>query len=232
MSTLAVKRLMKEYKKLQANPVESILAKPSEGSLLKWNFVLHSLDHPDYRGGVYMGRILFPTEYPMKPPDLIFLTPNGRFETNKKICMSFTAYHPESWECSWTVENMLIGLISFMLSEENTLGAIRCSSGQRREYARESIMFNMADKEFVSLFKEDFDKIGVDLDKIASGEQMDAPQPKPTPTNPTSPAHPQPANPQGDLIRGINKSFLILGILLAILLWNYLTSGKITLKLF
>jgi len=34
-----------------------------------------------------------PPEYPFKPPHIIFLTPSGRFETNTKVCLSFSAYH-------------------------------------------------------------------------------------------------------------------------------------------
>lgn len=51
---------------------------------------------------VVPGRILLPTEYPMKPPSIILLTPNGRFEVGKKICLTISAHHPESWQPSWS----------------------------------------------------------------------------------------------------------------------------------
>ena len=41
--------------------------------------------------------------------------------------MSFTNYHPELWVPSQTVEKMLIGLISFMHSNEVTTGGIQSS---------------------------------------------------------------------------------------------------------
>jgi hypothetical protein len=34
--------------------------------------------------GLYHLRILLPTTYPMSAPDIIFMTPNGRFELGKK----------------------------------------------------------------------------------------------------------------------------------------------------
>lgn len=34
---------------------------------------------------MYHGKILLPTEYPFRPPDVLFLTPNGRYEVNTKV---------------------------------------------------------------------------------------------------------------------------------------------------
>ena len=38
---------------------------------------------------------MLPSGYPFKPPNIYFLNENGRFEIRKKICLSFSAYHPE-----------------------------------------------------------------------------------------------------------------------------------------
>lgn len=45
----------------------------------------------------FLGRIIFPADYPFKPPNIYFLTPNGRFELGKKICLSITSFHQETW---------------------------------------------------------------------------------------------------------------------------------------
>jgi hypothetical protein len=34
-------------------------------------------------------------EYPFKPPGIMILTPNGRFDTGKRLCLSMSDYHPE-----------------------------------------------------------------------------------------------------------------------------------------
>jgi len=39
--------------------------------------------------GLYHLRILLPTTYPMSAPDIIFMTPNGRFELGKKVSSQF-----------------------------------------------------------------------------------------------------------------------------------------------
>jgi ubiquitin-protein ligase len=35
-------------------------------------------------GGYYHGVLLFPPEYPMKPPGIMMITPNGRFSCNTR----------------------------------------------------------------------------------------------------------------------------------------------------
>ncbi|TNN13363.1 Ubiquitin-conjugating enzyme E2 J1 isoform 3 [Schistosoma japonicum] len=109
----AVKRLMKEAQELSA-PTELYFAKPLEDNLFEWHFTIRGPEDSDFQGGVYHGRILLPSEYPMKPPNIVLLTPNGRFETHRKICLSISGYHPESWRPSWSIRTALLALIGFM----------------------------------------------------------------------------------------------------------------------
>ena len=102
----------------------------------------------------------------MKPPDIQFITPNGRFELKKKICLSFTSYHPETWSAAWTVQNMLIGLISFMLTNEAATGTVSTSSFEKRKLARESVMYNMQLDDFTKAFKQDLDNLGINLNEL------------------------------------------------------------------
>jgi len=166
MST-ATRRLMKEHKKLEASPVENILVIPSQSNMHNWYFMLHSLDG-DYSGGYYIGKIIFPTNYPFSPPDIIFLTPNGRFQTNTKICLSFTSFHPESWNPSWSMQNMLLGLISFMYENSPTTGGLSTGGSKKRSLARESISFNLRTTECSSIFSLALDRLGLDISSLSS----------------------------------------------------------------
>lgn len=71
-------------------------------NLFEWHFTIRGSRDTAYDNGIYHGRIILPADYPMKPPNLILLTPNGRFETNKKICLSISGHHPETWLPSWS----------------------------------------------------------------------------------------------------------------------------------
>uniref|UniRef100_A0A6C0JC71 UBC core domain-containing protein n=1 Tax=viral metagenome TaxID=1070528 RepID=A0A6C0JC71_9ZZZZ len=156
MNIFINKRLINEYKQILESPIENIETHPTEDNILKWYYLLKP-NSGDYQNGQYLGTLEFPEEYPMKPPKITMITPNGRFETNTRLCLSISDFHPETWNPSWNVETILIGLISFMLSEEyteGTIGSIKDTSENRRKYAIESIQFNKENIIFKELFIE------------------------------------------------------------------------------
>ncbi|KAJ1971265.1 Ubiquitin-conjugating enzyme E2 32 [Dimargaris verticillata] len=139
-SSSAVKRLMKEWRGLRKEPSALFDAAPLEDNLFEWHFTIRGQPDTDYAGGKYHGRILLPAEYPFKPPSVVFLTPNGRFQLHKKICLSMTQYHPEHWQPAWDIRCMLLGLISFMPSDvSNSIGDINYSPEERRHLAKQSL---------------------------------------------------------------------------------------------
>jgi ubiquitin-conjugating enzyme E2 J1 len=52
--------------------------------LQEWHCTLRGPAGTEFEGGLYHFRILLPAEYPFRPPSLMMLTPNGRFELNTK----------------------------------------------------------------------------------------------------------------------------------------------------
>lgn len=61
------------------------LAAPLETNLFEWHFTLLGPPGTEFERGIYHGRITLPPQYPMMAPDLVMLTPNGRWEMNKKV---------------------------------------------------------------------------------------------------------------------------------------------------
>jgi ubiquitin-conjugating enzyme E2 J2 len=123
-SAMATKRLRKEYVALQRRPVENIQALPLESNILEWHYVITGTAGTPYEGGYYHGVLKFPPEYPMKPPSVLMMTPNGRFKTNQRLCLSMSDFHPETWNPMWSVSSILTGLYSFMVR-----GRRRCCGG-------------------------------------------------------------------------------------------------------
>ena len=76
--------------------------------------MLHALpEDTPYNKGCYHGKVIFPAQYPHAPPAILMMTPSGRLETGKRLCLSMTDFHPESWNPAWSVETILVGLLSF-----------------------------------------------------------------------------------------------------------------------
>ncbi|XP_030638008.1 ubiquitin-conjugating enzyme E2 J1 [Chanos chanos] len=138
----AVKRLMKEAAELR-DPTEHYHAQPLEDNLFEWHFTVRGPPDSDFDGGVYHGRIVLPPEYPMKPPSIILLTPNGRFEVGKKICLSISGHHPETWQPSWSIRTALIAIIGFMPTKgEGAIGSLDYTPEERRALAKKSQDFS------------------------------------------------------------------------------------------
>ena len=68
------------------------------------------------------------------------MTPTGRFETNTKVCLSFSAFHPELWQPAWGIRLILEALISFLPTPaDGAIGAIDWSPKERQALAKKSV---------------------------------------------------------------------------------------------
>ncbi|XP_057672707.1 ubiquitin-conjugating enzyme E2 J1-like [Diorhabda carinulata] len=133
-----VKRLMREAIEL-AKPTDEYFACPVEDNLFEWHFTVRGPPGTEFEGGYYHGRISLPSQYPMQPPNIILLTPNGRFEINKKICLSISGHHPETWQPSWSIRTALLALIAFMpTSSTGAIGSLEYTPEERQLLAKKS----------------------------------------------------------------------------------------------
>lgn len=151
---VALQRLRKEFVALQKQPLDKVRAMPWESNILEWHYVLEGPVGSPFEGGFYHGTVTFPTEYPFKPPSIMMLTPNGRFETNVRLCLSMSDFHPESWNPVWSVGTILMGLYSFMLEEQATAGSVSTTAATKRRYATESLEHNSKNAKFAELFPD------------------------------------------------------------------------------
>lgn len=143
MATRAAnKRLVREYKNISENPPPFIQAHPSEHNILEWHYLLTGPPNTPYHNGQYWGTLVFPPDYPYKPPAIRMLTPSGRFQTNTRLCLSISDFHPKSFNPAWEVSTILIGLLSFMTSEEMTTGSISVRENERKVLAARSRWWN------------------------------------------------------------------------------------------
>ncbi|KAL2829202.1 ubiquitin-conjugating enzyme/RWD-like protein [Aspergillus cavernicola] len=133
----SLRRLMREASELSTSPSPHFHAAPiSDSNLYDWHFTLAGPPQPSpYAGGIYHGRIVLPPTYPLRPPSFRFLTPSGRFEVNREICLSISGHHEESWQPAWGIRTALIAIRSFMDGE--TAGQVGGLEGVSEEIKRE-----------------------------------------------------------------------------------------------
>ncbi|KIM48858.1 hypothetical protein M413DRAFT_438033, partial [Hebeloma cylindrosporum] len=135
----AVKRIMQEARELANDPCTDYSAGPLEDDIFEWHCTLRGPAGTEFEGGLYHFRILLPAEYPFRPPSIMILTPNGRFELNTKICISFTNYHEELWQPAWGVRTAIIGLQGFFPLRGQAavgVGSIEYPTAERKRLAQ------------------------------------------------------------------------------------------------
>jgi len=138
----SLRRIQGDMRELARDPSDQYRAAPLENDMFEWHFTIRGPPATDFEGGIYHGRILLPPEYPFKPPHIMFLTPSGRFEINKKICLSFSAFHPELWQPAWGIRLILEALISFLPSPaDGAIGALDWTPAERKRFAKKSVTF-------------------------------------------------------------------------------------------
>ncbi|KAH3767077.1 Ubiquitinconjugating enzyme subfamily protein [Pelomyxa schiedti] len=147
-----VKRLKKEWQEILQSPIDHVLTRPHPENILEWHYVLLGPMDTVYQGGIYWGIVRFPPTYPLAPPSIIMKTPSGRFATDKKLCLSMSDFHPESWVPSWSVSSILLGLLSFMLEQSHTVGSIETTDTEKRNLAKGSVDWNRKQPQFAALF--------------------------------------------------------------------------------
>ncbi|KJZ71664.1 hypothetical protein HIM_08976 [Hirsutella minnesotensis 3608] len=138
----AQKRLTREYKTISENPPPYISAHPSESNLLEWHYIITGPEDTPYHGGQYWGTLMFPPNYPFAPPAIRMHTPSGRFAPSTRLCLSISDFHPKSFNPAWEVSTILIGLLSFMTSDEMTTGSISTTTAEKKYLASRSRWWN------------------------------------------------------------------------------------------
>ncbi|CAD6506395.1 BgTH12-07321 [Blumeria graminis f. sp. triticale] len=141
-SRAANKRLTREYQAISQNPPPFIVAHPSEANILEWHYILTGPPDTPYQDGQYWGTLIFPSNYPFAPPAIRMHTPSGRFQPSTRLCLSISDFHPKSFNPAWEVSTILIGLLSFMTSEEMTTGSVGATEAERKWAASRTRWWN------------------------------------------------------------------------------------------
>lgn len=121
MSKDSRKRLQKDIIEIIKNPLteHGIYYTHDDSNMLKGYAVIFGPNDTIYRHGAYMFEFKFPTNYPVSPPKLTYLTNDGntRFHPNLyrngKVCLSvLNTWRGEGWTSCQTIRTILLILVT------------------------------------------------------------------------------------------------------------------------
>jgi ubiquitin-protein ligase len=166
LNKITLKRINGDFMKFNVENPEHFDVFPNQDNILEIYFLLLGRKDTPYEGGYYVGKIVHSPEYPRKAPDYYIFTPNGRFEINKKICLTNSAYHQADWApAAWNLITLLEGFSSVFHSDikEDKIGISHITDtpvSELKKLASESVKFN---KEKLEKIYSNFPKIKKDL---------------------------------------------------------------------
>ena len=148
INKLTLKRINADFKKFNEAEKENMYVYPNPENVLEIYFLIIGLPGSPYENGHYIGKLVHNPEYPIKAPDYYMLTPSGRFDINKKICLTNSSYHQADWVAgAWNLVTMLEGLSSVFHSDikEDKVGISHLTNTLEKDIIRlrdESIEYN------------------------------------------------------------------------------------------
>lgn len=115
---ITAKRIARDMKLFNDDNHKNIEIYPDTNNILEIYFILKGQDDTIYENGEYLCKLVHSPDYPLKAPDYYVYTPNGRFEVDRKICLSNSAFHQKDWAPgAWNLLSLLNGFFSIWVSE-------------------------------------------------------------------------------------------------------------------
>ena len=110
---MALKRIAKELKELLEEPLLLCTAGPTDDDLFRWQATIVGPEGSPYEGGIFTLKILFPSDYPYKPPILMFTTKIYHCNINGEgvICLDILK---DQWSPALTISKVLLSLCSLL----------------------------------------------------------------------------------------------------------------------
>jgi ubiquitin-protein ligase len=147
-SIITIKRINGDLRKFKEENPKYFDIYPNPDNILEIYFLLFGREDTPYEGGRYIGKIIHSPDYPRKAPDYYIYTPNGRFELNRKICLTNSGFHNEAWApAAWNLVTLLEGLSSIWHSDskEDKVGIAhltKTTPEEMKEFAKKSNDYN------------------------------------------------------------------------------------------
>jgi ubiquitin-protein ligase len=187
----AIRASANQFNRAIKNPDEYVKYALHPDTPLIWYTLLHGIKgaNDEYTGGEYLVRFeVDKVEHPHKPPWFYFLTPNGQYGLDGKVCVSIGGYHSDQFRGVLGVDGFATQLVSgFIGGLDHGINIKNSSMEEKRRLARESREFNKENYgEIMDLINESYNNYSIKWVKSAPTQvpetaiigAIDAPLPK------------------------------------------------------
>lgn len=109
----SAKRIQKELAEISLDPPCNCSAGPKGDNLYEWCSTIVGPGESPYAGGIYFLDIHFPSDYPFKPPKVVFKTRIYHCNVNSsgQICLDILK---DNWSPALTISKVLLSICSLL----------------------------------------------------------------------------------------------------------------------
>ncbi|KAI5059346.1 hypothetical protein GOP47_0025665 [Adiantum capillus-veneris] len=131
---MASKRILKELQDIRKDPPASGSAGPIDENLFHWNATIMGPSDSPFSGGIFSIDVLFPPDYPFKPPKVHFTTKVFHPNINEtgSICLDILK---DQWSPALTISKVLLSITS-LLTDPNPHDPLVPEIAHMYKYAR------------------------------------------------------------------------------------------------
>ena len=108
-----IKRIKADLNEMLLTPPENCSAGPATDNLYEWQATIIGPEDSPYHNGVFYLKIVFPSDYPFKPPRVSFLTKiyHCNISNSGSICLDILK---DQWSPALSVSKVLLSICSLM----------------------------------------------------------------------------------------------------------------------
>jgi peroxin-4 len=121
-------RVIKELNEAKKFKEANILLSAKVEDCYAWRGYLFGSEESPYKDGIFEIKLNLPTNYPMSPPKIVFITkifhPNINYDTGE-ICLDILK---DQWTPVWTLESACLAILD-LLNHPNPDSPLNCDAG-------------------------------------------------------------------------------------------------------
>ena len=135
-----------------------------ETSPFTWYVLLHGITgkNNEFLGGEYLVRVVAPNDFPASPPSFYFMTENGLYKPEEKVCISIGEYHKDQYRAVLGMSGFCQNLVSGLIGWEDMgtgINILNTTAEKKAELARKSKTYNaLHNREIVQLIGDNYNK--------------------------------------------------------------------------